>query len=61
VHTAFFFSSPGSVHRASHSGTWGDAREATAEFGERYLSVVTNATVRVLAEIAASFEAMPRR
>ena len=29
VHTAFFFSAPGSVHRATHSGTWGDAREAT--------------------------------
>ena len=29
VHTAFFFSSPGSVHRATHSGTWGDAREST--------------------------------
>ena len=27
VHTAFFFSSPGSVHRATQSGTWGDARE----------------------------------
>ena len=28
---------PGSVHRATHSGTWGDARESTAEYGERYL------------------------
>src|SRR4051812_21314538 len=25
VHTAFFFSSPGSVYRATKSGTWGDA------------------------------------
>ena len=25
VHTAFFFSSPGSVYRATRSGTWGDA------------------------------------
>ena len=38
VHTAFFFSAPGSVHRATQSGTWGDAREATPEFGERYLA-----------------------
>ena len=30
VHTAFFFSIPGSVYRATHSGTWGDAREASA-------------------------------
>ena len=28
VHTAFFFSSPGSVYRATQSGTWGDARES---------------------------------
>jgi creatinine amidohydrolase len=61
VHTAFFFSAPGSVYRASHSGTWGDARQATPEFGERYLSVVTDATMRVLGEIEASFEAMPPR
>ena len=42
VHTAFFFSSPGSVYRATTSGTWGDARASTAEFGELYLEVVTN-------------------
>jgi creatinine amidohydrolase len=61
VHTAFFFSSPGSVHRASHSGTWGDATEASAEYGERYLSVVTTATIRVLDDIERTFEAMPSR
>ena len=33
VHTAFFFSTPGSVHRATRSGTWGDAREASVEYG----------------------------
>jgi creatinine amidohydrolase len=61
VHTAFFFSAPGSVHRATHSGTWGDAREASPEFGERYLEVVTRATVRVLDDIERTFEAMPPR
>jgi creatinine amidohydrolase len=61
VHTAFFFSAPGSVHRASHSGTWGDAREASAEYGERYLQVVTGATVRVLDDIERTFAAMPAR
>jgi creatinine amidohydrolase len=61
VHTAFFFSSPGSVHRATRTGTWGDAREATAEFGERYLSVVTEATVRLLDDIEKTFAAMPDR
>ena len=61
VHTAFFFSSPGSVYRATHSGTWGDAREATAEFGERYLDAVTRGTLRVLNDIERTFAAMPPR
>jgi creatinine amidohydrolase len=59
VHTAFFFSSPGSVHRATTSGTWGDAREASAEYGERYLEVVSAATIRLLADIDKTFAAMP--
>lgn len=61
VHTAFFFSAPGSVHRATHSGTWGDAREASVEFGERYLGVVEAATIRMLDDIERTFEAMPPR
>jgi len=61
VHTAFFFSSPGSVHRATRSGTWGDAREASAEFGERYLEVATESMVRLIGEIEQTFQAMPRR
>jgi creatinine amidohydrolase len=61
VHTAFFFTTPGSVHRATHSGTWGDARESSAEYGERYLQVVTEATVRMLDDIERTFEAMPAR
>ena len=61
VHTAFFFSAPGSVHRASHSGTWGDARESSVEYGQRYLDVVIEATVRVLDDIERTFAAMPPR
>ncbi len=61
VHTAFFFSAPGSVHRATHSGTWGDARDSTPEFGERYLEVVTEATIRILDDIERTFAAMPAR
>lgn len=61
VHTAFFFSSPGSVHRATHSGTWGDARGSTAEFGERYLAAVAAATVRQIDDIERTFAAMPDR
>jgi creatinine amidohydrolase len=61
VHTAFFFSAPGSVHRATHSGTWGDARDASVEYGERYLDVVTAATRRMLDDIERTFAAMPPR
>ena len=61
VHTAFFFTTPGSVHRATQSGTWGDARQSSAEFGERYLGVVVEATVRTLDDIDRTFEAMPAR
>ena len=61
VHTAFFFTTPGSVHRATQSGTWGDARESNAEFGERYLQVVTDATLRMLEDIDKTFAAMPAR
>ncbi len=61
VHTAFFFSAPGSVHRASQSGTWGDARESSVAYGERYLQVVTAATIRVLDDIERTFAAMPPR
>lgn len=61
VHTAFFFSAPGSVHRATRSGTWGDAREATPEFGERYIEAVTRGTLRVFDDIERTFAAMPPR
>jgi creatinine amidohydrolase len=61
VHTAFFFSSPGSVYRATHSGTWGDARDSNPEFGERYLQVVTDATVRMIDDVERTFAAMPHR
>lgn len=61
VHTAFFFSSPGSVFRATRSGAWGDAREANVEYGERYLAAVTEGTARMLDDIERTQEAMPDR
>ncbi len=61
VHTAFFFASPGSVYRATHSGTWGDPRDSSAEFGERYLAAVTAGTVRLLDDISRTEAAMPDR
>ena len=61
VHTAFFFTTPGSVHRATRSGTWGDARESSVEYGQRYLGVVTEATLRLLDDVERTFAAMPPR
>jgi creatinine amidohydrolase len=61
VHTAFFFSSPGSVHRATRSGTWGDARGATPQIGERFLDAGVRSTMAVLADIERTFAAMPIR
>jgi creatinine amidohydrolase len=61
VHTAFFFTSPGSVYWATKSGTWGDARGSTVEIGERYLQAGVRSTLAVLENIEKTFEAMPRR
>jgi creatinine amidohydrolase len=61
VHTAFFFTSPGSVYWATKSGTWGDARKASAEIGERYIEIGVRSTLEVLKNIEATFAAMPRR
>ncbi len=61
VHTAFFFTAPGSVYWATKSGTWGDARKSTAEAGERYLEAGVRSTLAVLENIEATFKAMPPR
>jgi creatinine amidohydrolase len=61
VHTAFFFTSPGSVYWATKSGTWGDARKSTPEMGERYIEVGVRSTLAVLENIEKTFEAMPPR
>jgi creatinine amidohydrolase len=61
VHTAFFFSSPASVFYATKSGTWGDARESTADDGERYLEAGVRSTLAVLENIEKTFAAMPPR
>ncbi len=61
VHTAFFFTAPGSVYWATKSGTWGDARGSTAEIGERYLQAGVRSTLLVLQNIENTFKAMPPR
>ena len=61
VHTAFFFTSPGSVYWATKSGTWGDARQSTPEIGERYIEAGVRSTLAVLDNIEKTFAAMPPR
>jgi creatinine amidohydrolase len=61
VHAAFFFSTPGSVHRATKSGTWGDARLSNPEAGERYIQAGVRSTLAMLDNIARTFAAMPPR
>jgi creatinine amidohydrolase/Fe(II)-dependent formamide hydrolase-like protein len=61
VHTAFFFSTPGSVHRATRSGTWGDANGSSAAEGEEYIEAGVRSTILLLEEIDATFAAMPPR
>jgi creatinine amidohydrolase len=61
VHTAYFFSNPGSVYWATKSGTWGDARKSTPEAGERYLQAGVRSTLALLDSIDRTFTAMPPR
>jgi len=61
VHTAYFFSHPGSVYWATKSGTWGDARQSTPEAGERYLEAGVRSVLALLDNIAKTFAAMPPR
>ena len=61
VHTAFFFTAPGSVYWATKSGTWGDATQSTPEIGERYLEAGVRSTLLVLENIERTFAAMPVR
>ena len=55
LHTAFFFSSPGSVYRATKSGTWGDATKATAEQGEQSLEWGVASVINLMSDIEKTF------
>lgn len=61
LHTAFFFSSPGSVYRMSQTGTWGDARTATAANGEQILEFGVQSVVNLLADLEKTFRELPVR
>ena len=61
LHTAFFFSAPGSVYAMSKSGTWGDATKATAEHGEKILAWGVQSVIDLMADIEKTFEELPIR
>lgn len=55
LHTAFFFSSPGSVFRITKSGTWGDATGSTAEKGEQFLQWGTESVIALMEDLEKMF------
>ncbi len=61
IHTAFFFTSPGSVYRITRSGTWGDATQATAEKGEKFLDWGVQSVLNLLEDIETTFAKLPIR
>lgn len=61
LHTAFFFCHPGSVHWITESGTWGDARGATAEKGGQFLAWGEQSVIDLLDDIEATFRDAPIR
>jgi creatinine amidohydrolase len=61
VHTAFFFTQPGSVWRITESGTWGDATRATAQKGEQILDWAVEAVLDLLSDIETTFAELPVR
>jgi creatinine amidohydrolase len=61
VHSAFFFTQPGSVYRITRSGTWGDATGATAEKGEQLLERGARAVRQVWDDIERTYAELPVR
>jgi creatinine amidohydrolase len=61
LHTAFFFSSPGSVYEMTRSGTWGDATKASAEKGEKFLEWGVESVINLMDDIEQTFRELPVR
>lgn len=61
LHTAFFFSSPGSVYRMSKTGTWGDATKATAAKGEQLLQAGAESLTNLMKDIEKTFQELTIR
>jgi creatinine amidohydrolase len=59
VHLAYFISNPGSMHWITRSGTWGDARTATAQKGEEYLALCARSTELIFREVERTFATLP--
>lgn len=61
LHTAFFFSSPGSVYRMTQTGTWGDATKATPAKGEQCLEAGVQSVIHLMQDIEKTFRELPIR
>ncbi|MEM9325144.1 MAG: creatininase family protein [Bacteroidota bacterium] len=61
LHTAYFFSAPGSVYEMTESGTWGDATKATAEKGEQFLQNAVQGVMNLMDDIEKTFDELPVR
>ena len=59
--SAYFFSTRGTLPRASRSGVWGDPTGSTAELGRRYLDRIEEASVRFVENVESIFRAFPER
>lgn len=61
LHTAFFFSAPGSVYEMTKSGTWGDAAKASAEQGEQILTWGVESVINLMADLEKTYRELPVR
>ena len=61
LHTAFFFSSPGSVYRMSKTGTWGDATKANAAKGEQLLEAGVQSVINLMLDLEKTYKELPVR
>ena len=59
--SAYFFSTRGTLPRASASGVWGDPSRSSAELGRRYLERIEEASVRFVANVESLFRAFPEK
>ncbi len=61
LHTAFFFSAPGSVYAMTKSGTWGDATKAAPGKGENFLEWGVQSVIDLMDDIEKTFDELPIR